>query len=99
MQKGKNKNLFVHLNVDEKDQISRLFKRARESDKKYINEPNMEYLRRINIHYQNLLLWDYDIRLSNIYIFYKYDIDDEYEYVDETPKKVKAKPFKLPSQP
>ena len=94
VRKCDNKNLFVHLDVDDKQQLSRLMKRGRESDLKYLNEPRMEYLNRINIHYKNLAIANYDIKLGNLYIFYKYDIDEEYEYVEETPVKVKAKPFK-----
>ena len=99
VQKGKTKNLFCHLTVDDKVQISRLIKRDRPSDRSYLIEPNMEYLRRVNIHYQNMLIWEYDIKISTLYLFYLYDVDEGYDCIEEEPKKVKAKPFKLPSKP
>ena len=67
------KSLFVHVEVDGKVQLDRLMQRGRQSDYEYLMEKGREYLRRVNMNYQALPLFRYDIRPEAFYIFYRRD--------------------------
>lgn len=71
--KKDNMNLLIHLGVDSKDQVRRLVRRNRESDKKYLMERGMEYLSRINISYSIMPTISYNICPEYFYELFKYD--------------------------
>lgn len=71
--KTHSKAILVHLNVNESTQIKHLIKRNRSSDQKYLMERGMEYLRKINLHYEALPTFRYDIKPETFYVFYRYD--------------------------
>ena len=71
--KSSNMNLLIHLNVDEREQTKRLLKRSRESDKLYLMERGMEYLRRINISYSIMPAISYNITPAYFFELYRFD--------------------------
>lgn len=66
-------NLLIHLNVEDKEQTKYLLKRGRESDKNYLMEKGMEYLRRINLSYSVMPTISYNICPETFYELYRYD--------------------------
>ena len=80
--KTANMNLLIHLNVDEQEQTKRLLQRNRDSDRSYLMEKGMEYLRRINVTYSAMPGISYNITPEYFFELYRYDF---------TP----AKPFKF----
>ncbi len=67
------KCLFVHVEVDGKVQMTRMMKRGRHSDHEYLMEKGREYLRRVNMNYNALPVFRYDIKPESFYIFYRRD--------------------------
>lgn len=82
--KSTNMNLIIHLNVDEKEQTKRLMRRDRASDRSYLMEKGMEYLRRINVTYSIMPGISYDIRPENFFELFRYDFTPCKPYKWET---------------
>lgn len=71
--KTQNPNMIVHLSVDDKQQTKNLLSRGRPSDKGYLMEKGMEYLRKINLTYSLMPTINYDIRPETFYQLFRYD--------------------------
>lgn len=64
-------SVLIHLTVDEYEQGKRLMKRGRFSDKEYLSDENLYYLRKINYDYASMSVFRYNIDPSKFYIFYR----------------------------